>query len=108
MHPVAVRAVWECRDAFPDIPIVGVGGVASGRDALELLRAGADAVQVGTATFRDPRAPWKVLRQLDRWCEAHGTTVQEIRAEARRRRAGERMPAGDAAEQLTRRDGNPP
>jgi len=108
VHPVAVRAVWECRDAFPEIPIVGVGGVASGRDALELLRAGADAVQVGTATFRDPRAPWKVLRQLDRWCEAHGTTVQEIRAEARRRRAGERMPAGDAAEQLTRRDGNPP
>jgi len=108
VHPVAVRAVWECRDAFPDIPIVGVGGVASGRDALELLRAGADAVQVGTATFRDPRAPWKVLRQLDRWCEAHGTTVQEIRAEARRRRAGERMPASDAAEQLTRRDGNPP
>ena len=53
-HPVAVRAVWECRAAFPELPIVGVGGVATGRDALELLWAGADAVQVGTATFRDP------------------------------------------------------
>jgi dihydroorotate dehydrogenase (NAD+) catalytic subunit len=85
VHPVAVRAVWECRDAFPDAPIVGVGGVASGRDAIEFLRAGADAVQVGTATFRDPRAPWKVLRALARWCEAHGTTVQAMRDEARRR-----------------------
>ena len=61
VHPVAVRAVWECRAAFPELPIVGVGGVFSGRDAVELLLAGADAVQVGTATFRDPRAPWKVL-----------------------------------------------
>jgi dihydroorotate dehydrogenase (NAD+) catalytic subunit len=108
MHPVAVRAVWECRAAFPDVPIVGVGGVASGREALELLQAGADAVQVGTATFRDPRAPWKVLRQLDRWCGAHGTTVQEIRAKARRRHFGERIPASEVAEQLTPRDGNLP
>ena len=87
VHPVAVRAVWECRDAFPDTPIVGVGGVSSGRDAVELLRAGADAVQVGTATFRDPKAPWQVLRQLARWCKEHGTTVEEIRDTARWRRA---------------------
>jgi dihydroorotate dehydrogenase (NAD+) catalytic subunit len=87
VHPVAVRAVWECRHAFPDTPIVGVGGVSSGRDAVELLQAGADAVQVGTATFRDPKAPWQVLRQLVRWCEEHGTTVEEIRETARRRRA---------------------
>jgi len=85
VHPVAVRAVWECRGAFPAVPIVGVGGVMTGRDAVELLQAGADAVQVGTATFRDPRAPWKVLRQLARWCDAHGTTVDAIRAQARRR-----------------------
>ena len=85
VHPVAVRAVWECRGAFPDVPIVGVGGVTTGPDAVELLLAGADAVQVGTATFRDPRAPWKVLRQLTRWCEAHHTTVDDIRAQARRR-----------------------
>ena len=94
VHPVAVRAVWECRSAFPDVPIVGVGGVSSGRDAVELLLAGADAVQVGTATFRDPRAPWKVLRQLARWCETHGTSVGEIRGGARR---SERAEEGDAA-----------
>ncbi len=85
VHPVAVRAVWECRAAFPELPIVGVGGIATGRDALELLQAGADAVQVGTATFRDPRAPWKVLQQLARWCTSHGTTVGQVRSAARQR-----------------------
>jgi dihydroorotate dehydrogenase (NAD+) catalytic subunit len=84
LHPVAVRAVWDCRAAFPDTPIVGVGGIASGRDALELLQAGADAVQVGTATFRDPRAPWKVLRDLRRWCDAHRTSISDIRAHTSR------------------------
>jgi dihydroorotate dehydrogenase (NAD+) catalytic subunit len=83
LHPVALRAVWECRKAFPGVGIIGVGGVASGRDALEFLRAGADAVQVGTATFRDPRAPWKVLRELARWCEKRETTVHTLRAAAR-------------------------
>lgn len=70
MHPVAVRAVYECRAAFPDAPIVGVGGVASGEDAAELLVAGACAVQVGTATFADPRAPARVLAELARWCRS--------------------------------------
>ena len=85
VHPVAVRATWECRVAFPDTVIVGVGGVQSGRDAVELLQAGADAVQVGTATFRDPRAPWQVLRQLARWCRDHDTTVAGIRDGVSRR-----------------------
>jgi dihydroorotate dehydrogenase (NAD+) catalytic subunit len=89
VHPVAVRAVWECRAAFPDLPIVGVGGVSTGRDAAELLAAGADAVQVGTAIFRDPRAPWKVLRQTARWCRDRGTTVAAVR-EAARQRGGSR------------------
>ena len=71
IHPVAVRAVWDCHSAFPDHPIVGVGGVSRGEDAVELLLAGASAVQVGTATFADPRAPTRVLRQLDRWCRRH-------------------------------------
>jgi dihydroorotate dehydrogenase (NAD+) catalytic subunit len=84
VHPVAVRAVWECRGAFPGAAIVGVGGVTSGADAVEFLQAGADAVQVGTATFRDPRAPWKVLRELARWCARVGTPVSELRDMARR------------------------
>ncbi|MCB1014344.1 MAG: dihydroorotate dehydrogenase [Acidimicrobiales bacterium] len=67
IHPVAVRAVHECHAALPDLPIVGVGGVARGADAAELLLAGASAVQVGTATFADPRAPAQVLEELTRW-----------------------------------------
>ncbi len=79
LRPVAVRAVAECRRAFPDAGILGVGGVADGRDAAELLVAGADAVQVGTATFRDPRAPWRVLDSLERWCvENEVSAVREL------------------------------
>jgi dihydroorotate dehydrogenase (NAD+) catalytic subunit len=69
---VAVRAVFDVHAAHPRAAIIGVGGVTSGEDALELIMAGADAVQVGTATFRDPRAPLTVLRQLETWCSLHG------------------------------------
>jgi len=72
LHPIAVRAVHDCRAAFPGASIVGAGGVATGRDAVELLLAGANAVQVGTATFEDPRAPGRVLAELQAWCIAHG------------------------------------
>ncbi|WP_419919314.1 dihydroorotate dehydrogenase [Candidatus Poriferisocius sp.] len=72
MGPVAVRAVHDVHAARPDVPIVGVGGVATGTGAVEMLLAGARAVQVGTATFADPRAPVKVLRGLARWCTSHG------------------------------------
>ncbi len=79
LHPVAVRAVFECRAAHPGAGIVGVGGVSDGPGAVELLLAGADAVQVGTATFVDPRAPWKVLASIERWCRRHGVaTVREL------------------------------
>jgi dihydroorotate dehydrogenase (NAD+) catalytic subunit len=72
LHTVAVKAVYECRKAFPAAAIVGVGGVNSGYDAAELLAAGADAVQVGTATFVDPRAPLRVLEELKAWCSSQG------------------------------------
>jgi dihydroorotate dehydrogenase (NAD+) catalytic subunit len=70
IHPVAVRIVHDVHRARAELPIVGVGGVASGDDAAELLRAGASAVQVGTAIFADPRAPARVLAELtDLACE---------------------------------------
>ena len=69
--PVALRAVYECREAFPDVPIIGVGGIASGEDALAMVMAGANAVEVGTATFANPRAPWLVQRGAQRWLEQH-------------------------------------
>jgi dihydroorotate dehydrogenase (NAD+) catalytic subunit len=70
--PVSLRAVYECREAFPDASIVGVGGIASGADAAAMLMAGANALEVGTATFADPRAPWIVQRQLGEWMASHG------------------------------------
>jgi dihydroorotate dehydrogenase (NAD+) catalytic subunit len=73
IHPVAVRAVWDVRRELPSVPIIGVGGVAGGRDAVEFLMAGASAVQVGTATFADPRAVSHVLDELTDWCRRHGT-----------------------------------
>jgi dihydroorotate dehydrogenase (NAD+) catalytic subunit len=72
IHPLAVRAVWDVRRAHPDLPIVGVGGVASADDAVEFILAGAQGVQVGTATFADPRAPALVLDGLTRWCRRQG------------------------------------
>ena len=64
IHPVAVRAVHDVRQALPDLPIVGVGGVASGWDAVELMVAGAQAVQVGTASFADPRACARIADEM--------------------------------------------
>jgi len=71
LRPVAVRAVHECRQAFPHAGIVGVGGVSRGAHAVELLVAGADAVEVGTATFADPRATARVGDELAAWCTDH-------------------------------------
>ena len=74
IRPVAVRAVFDTREALPAVPIIGVGGVASAVDVVEFLLAGASAVQVGTATFADPAAPAVILRDLGRWCDDHGVS----------------------------------
>jgi dihydroorotate dehydrogenase (NAD+) catalytic subunit len=71
IRPVAVRALFDVHQALPDVPLVGVGGVATGEHAVELLLAGASAVQVGTATFEDPRAGVRVLAGLEAWCRRH-------------------------------------
>jgi dihydroorotate dehydrogenase (NAD+) catalytic subunit len=68
IHPLAVRAVWDVHRAHPELPIVGVGGVASADDAIELALAGASAVQVGTATFADPRTCGRLVPALVERC----------------------------------------
>jgi dihydroorotate dehydrogenase (NAD+) catalytic subunit len=89
IHPVAVRAVYEVRAAHPDLPIVGVGGIASGVDAIEMIMAGADAVQVGTVTFADPRSPARVLAEIEHWCRSHGVgRLADLRDSAHRRTGG--------------------
>jgi len=72
IHPVAVRAVHDVHAALPSLPVVGVGGVQRATDAIELMLAGASAVQVGTATFANPRAPLDVLEGIEDWCARHG------------------------------------
>jgi dihydroorotate dehydrogenase (NAD+) catalytic subunit len=79
VHAVAVRTVFDVHAALPDLPIVGVGGVSSGWDAAELLLAGASAVQVGTATFADPRAPYRIQRALEAWCATRDVTPAQLR-----------------------------
>lgn len=64
IRPLALRCVWEVHRALPEVPIVGVGGIRTGFDALEFLLAGALAVQVGSITFHDPSAPSRVLTEL--------------------------------------------
>jgi dihydroorotate dehydrogenase (NAD+) catalytic subunit len=69
IRPIAVRAIWQVRAAMiqgglPTVPIIGVGGVRTGDDALQLVAAGASAIQVGTATFNDPTAAVRVNREL--------------------------------------------
>jgi dihydroorotate dehydrogenase (NAD+) catalytic subunit len=64
IRPVAVRCVWQVHAAMPEVPILGMGGIRTGRDALEFVLAGASAVSVGTAVFNDPAAPVRVLREL--------------------------------------------
>ncbi|MSY16234.1 MAG: dihydroorotate dehydrogenase, partial [Actinobacteria bacterium] len=65
IRPVAVRAIYQVHQAFPNTPIVGMGGVANGRDAFELILAGASAVSVGTATFGNPTALIKIRAELE-------------------------------------------
>lgn len=64
IRPVAVRAIYQVHQVFPNIPIVGMGGVATGRDAFELVLAGASAVSIGTASFGNPTAALQVKNEL--------------------------------------------
>ena len=83
IKPIALRLVWETAAAVA-LPVIGCGGISSGRDAAEFLLAGACAVQVGTATFRDPLAPLHVLEELESYCAEQGVgSVGELVGAAR-------------------------
>ena len=65
IRPVALRCVWQVHAAMPDVPILGMGGIRSGLDALQFILAGASAVSVGTEIFHDPTAPVRILAELE-------------------------------------------
>jgi len=77
LKPIALRMVWELAQAL-DIPIVGIGGIATGEDAVEFLLAGATAIQVGTASLCDPLAAKKVLDGLRQYCAARDLAAREL------------------------------
>ena len=78
VFPLAVRMVWQTANAV-SIPVIGMGGVSSGADAIEMMMAGASAVQVGAAIFTDPYAPIRILDEMNAWLDAHHiASVQEI------------------------------
>ena len=78
VFPVAVRMVYQVRKAV-SVPILGMGGIRTGKDIVEMLLAGADVIAMGTVMFADPMAPVKALRELEEWMDAHGVkSVSEL------------------------------
>jgi dihydroorotate dehydrogenase (NAD+) catalytic subunit len=74
IRPIAVRAVYQVHSAMPQVPILGMGGVASGRDALEMILAGASGVSVGTASFGNPTAIVSIQKELSALLQSRGFT----------------------------------
>jgi dihydroorotate dehydrogenase (NAD+) catalytic subunit len=75
IKPIAVRMVWEAARAVK-IPVIGMGGITTPEDAVEFLLAGATAVEVGTASYADPRAVERLVKGLEAWCS--GNHVQRV------------------------------
>lgn len=71
VFPIAVRMVWQVANAVK-IPVIGMGGVSSGRDAIELMMAGASAVQVGASIFTDPYAPVRIVEEMNEFLDSKG------------------------------------
>ena len=78
VKPIALRMVWQVAKAVK-IPVIGLGGISTAKDAIEFLMAGATAIQIGTANFIDPMATIHVRDGINEWLDAHGCkSVQEI------------------------------
>lgn len=73
VRPVAVRMVWQVHKAVK-IPVIGLGGIMSGRDAVEFILAGATAVEIGTANFINPKVTVEIVEFIDDYCRRHGVS----------------------------------
>jgi dihydroorotate dehydrogenase (NAD+) catalytic subunit len=82
LRPIALRVVWEIAGAV-SIPVIAIGGIATTRDAIEFMLAGATAVQVGTANFVDPCASKRILDGLRAYCEKHAVSAASLVGAAR-------------------------
>jgi dihydroorotate dehydrogenase (NAD+) catalytic subunit len=88
IKPLALRMVFQVARALPDVPIMGIGGISDLSDVLEFLAAGASAVQIGTANFRDPAVSGRLVEELGEWCRERGATVASLVGRAQRSAAG--------------------
>jgi dihydroorotate dehydrogenase (NAD+) catalytic subunit len=92
IKPIAVRMVYQVAHALPGVPLMGIGGISSLEDVLEFLAAGASAVQVGTANFRDPEVSGRLVTELEAYCAARRVAAASLVGRAHASRA----PAADA------------
>lgn len=92
IKPLAVRMVYQVARALPGVPLMGIGGITNLSDVLEFLAAGATAVQIGTANFRDPSVSGRLVSELSDYCEARQVSVRALVGRAHRAAA----PASDA------------
>lgn len=84
IKPIAIRCVYQVAQALPHVPIVGVGGLSTGRDAIEMIMAGATAVQIGTANFYDPAATQRITGEIRQWCDAHGVErIEDVKGQVK-------------------------
>ena len=84
IKPLAVRMVFQVARALPGVPIMGIGGISDLHDVLEFLAAGASAVQVGTANFRDPAVSGRLVAELDAYCRERGIAASSLVGRAHR------------------------
>ena len=87
IKPLALRMVFQVARALPGVPLMGIGGISDLSDVLEFLAAGASAVQIGTANFRDPAISGRLVDELEAHCREMGTTVGELVGRAHRSKA---------------------
>jgi dihydroorotate dehydrogenase (NAD+) catalytic subunit len=78
IKPIAVRMVYQVARALPGVPLMGIGGISSLEDVLEFLAAGASAVQVGTANFKDPAVSGRLVGELEAYCAARGVSAASL------------------------------
>ena len=91
IRPLALRMVFQVARALPGVPLMGIGGISDLSDVLEFLAAGAGAVQIGTANFRDPGVSGRLVEELEAHCRDRGVTVADLVGRAQRA-----APGGDA------------
>ena len=78
IRPLAVRMVYQVHRAMPEVPLWGIGGISELSDVLEFMSAGASAVQVGTANFREPGVSERLVGELEAYCEARKMTARDL------------------------------